>query len=506
MAFTGAALLAALPLALAQSSSSAAVTPIPSGPPFPDTTYPNATVPYAVAGAQTNQTSPPSYPAPWGEGLGDWADAYQQARAFVSQLTLTEKVNLTTGVGWQGEQCVGNNGAIPRLAFKSMCLQDSPLGVRFGDFATAQPAGVTIAATWDRSLFYLRGLNMGEEHRDKGVDIFLGPVVGPLGRAPAGGRNWEGFSPDPYLSGVAVAETVRGVQDANVIACTKHYILNEQEHFRQGPPPDYLTEALSSNIDDKTMHELYLWPFVDAVRAGTGAMMCSYQQINNSYGCQNSYTMNHLLKNELGFQGFILSDWDAQHSGVASALAGLDQTMPGDESFDSGTAYWGGNLTIAVLNGTIPQWRIDDMAVRIMAAYYYVDRPGHEVDTNFDSWTQDTFGFQHFFASEDYRQVNWHVDVQQNHGQDARNFAAKGTVLLKNTGGLPLTGQEKLTAVFGSDAAENQYGPNGCPDRGCDNGTLAMGWGSGTANFPYLITPLEAIKAEVSRSSMVLTK
>ena len=253
--------LAALPLTIAQVN--------PKGPPFPDTTYPNATVPYAVAGAQSNQTSPPEYPSPWGTGLGDWASAYQQAIAFVSQLTLTEKVNLTTGVGWESEQCVGNIGEIPRLAFRAMCLEDSPLGVRFGDFDSAFSAGVTVAATWDRALLYQRGYDMGSEMRDKGVDMQLGPVVGPIGRSPEGGRNWEGFSPDPYLSGAAVWQTVKGIQAAGVIATTKHYILNEQEHFRQ-PSTDPELPSSSSNIDDRTMHELYLWPFADAVRAGSG--------------------------------------------------------------------------------------------------------------------------------------------------------------------------------------------------------------------------------------------
>ena len=144
---------------------------------------------------------------------------------------------------------------------------------------------------------------MGEEHRGKGVDAQLGPVCGPLGRSPEGGRNWEGFSPDPYLTGQLIAPTVQGIQSAGVIATTKHFIANEQEHFRQvgeSTPRGYnITESLSSNIDDKTMHELYLWPFADAVRAGTGSVMCSYQQINNSYACANSYTQNYLLKNEL---------------------------------------------------------------------------------------------------------------------------------------------------------------------------------------------------------------
>lgn len=219
---------------------------------------------------------------------------------------------------------------------------------------------------------------MGAEAAQKGVDIQLGPAIGPLGRFPNGGRNWEGFSPDPYLAGQVVAETVKGIQSSGVVATTKHYIVNEQEHFRQVGESQgngyNITATLSSNVDDKTMHEVYLWPFADAVKAGTGAIMCSYQQINNSYGCANSYTLNHLLKNELGFQGFIMSDWAAQHSGMGTAFAGLDMTMPGDTLFNTGYTFFGTNLTIGVLNGTVPQYRLDDMAVRIMSAYYYVGR------------------------------------------------------------------------------------------------------------------------------------
>jgi len=128
---------------------------------------------------------------------------------------------------------------------------------------------------------------MGSEHYAKGVDMQLGPVVGPLGRSPEGGRNWEGFSPDPVLSGIAVAQHVYGIQDAGVIACTKHFIGYEQEHFRQSSESDgygyNITQSVSSNIDDVTMHELYLWPFADAVRAGTAAFMCSYNQVSHSF-------------------------------------------------------------------------------------------------------------------------------------------------------------------------------------------------------------------------------
>jgi len=350
---------------------------------------------------------------------------------------------------------------------------------------------------------------MGSEHRSKGVDMQLGPVVSPLGRSPEGGRNWEGFSPDPVLSGIAVGQTVQGIQAAGVIACTKHFILNEQEHFRQAGASNNFgintAEAISSNADDVTMHELYLWPFADAVRAGTGSIMCSYNQINNSYACANSYVLNYLLKGELGFQGFVTSDWGAQHAGVSTALAGLDMTMPGDTAFDSGYTFFGTNLTAAVLNGTLPEWRLDDMCTRIMAAFYYVGRDKYQVPINFNVWSLDTYGYIHPVPEIGYQQINWHVDVRDSHSQLIREHAAKSTVLLKNANNaLPLTGKEKFTAVIGWDAVVNTWGPNGCSDRGCDNGTLAMGWGSGTANFPYLVDPLTAIQNEVLQNDGVV--
>lgn len=385
----------------------------------------------------------------------------------MAQLTLLEKVNLTTGVGWEGEACVGNVGSIPRLGFKALCMQDSPLGIRDTDYNSAFPAGGTVAQSWDRNVWYQRGYAMASEHRGKGIDVQLGPVVGPIGRSPEGGRNWEGFSPDPVLSGVAVAQTIKGMQDAGVMACTKHLIGNEQEHFRQsGEAQGYgynISESISSNIDDVTMHELYLWPFADAVRAGTASVMCSYNQINNSYACQNSYLLNHLLKRELGFQGFVMSDWQAQHAGVSTALSGLDMTMPGDTVFDSGKSYWGPNLTLAVVNGSLPEYRLDDMATRIMAGYYYVGRDKASVPVNFNSWTLDTYGYQHAYAQVGYGLVNQHVDVRDGHGAQIRQFAAKSNILLKNVNNaLPLTGKEKFTAVIGEDADTNTYGPNGC--------------------------------------------
>lgn len=462
---------------------------------LPRQALPNTTSP---GSGDKSQFSPPFYPSPWMSGLGDWADAYEKARDFVSQLTLLEKVNLTTGVGWQGEQCVGQVGSIPRLGLRSLCMQDAPSGVRSTDYNSVFSSGQTVAATFDKGLFYARGHAMGEEHKAKGVTVQLGPVAGPLGRAPAGGRNWEGFSPDPYLTGIAIAETIKGTQDAGIIACAKHFIVNEQEHFRIAPEAvgyGYnITESVSSNVDDTTMHELYLWPFADAVRAGVGSIMCSYNQINNSYGCQNSKLLNNILKDELGFQGFVMSDWQAQHTGAASAAAGLDMTMPGDTTFNTGDSFWGTNLTLAVINGTVPEWRIDDMAMRIMAAYFKVGLTLNEPPINFDSWTLDTFGPLHASVGANIQQVNWHVDVRGDHNTLIRDIGARATVLLKNiNNALPLK-KPRFLAVIGGDAGPNINGPNSCYDRICNKGTLGMAWGSGSSNFPYLVTPDVALQ------------
>ncbi|CAG8956788.1 hypothetical protein HYFRA_00011177 [Hymenoscyphus fraxineus] len=448
-------------------------------------------------------TSPPHYPSPWMRGAEGWEEAYEKAKAFVSGLTLTEKVNLTTGVGWSGEQCVGNTGSIPRLDFRGLCLQDGPLGIRFTDFATLWPSGMNAGATWSRRLIKERGFAMAEEHKKKGVDIQLSPVAGPLGRTPLGGRNWEGFASDPVLTGIAMAETIKGIQDAGVIATAKHFIGNEQEHNRD-LTDNGNTPAYSANIDDKTMHELYLWPFADAVRAGVGAIMSSYNQINNSYAAQNSYLVNYILKNELDFQGFVMSDWWSQHTGVAAALAGTDMSMAGDKLFASGDTWWGGSLTEAVLNGTVPQWRLDDMATRIMSAYFKVGAEKARVPINFSSWTNETFGWRHDQADEYWEQVNWHVDVQGDHKVLAREVAGASTVLLKNNGVLPLSGP-KSVAVIGEDAHDNPAGPNSFADRGGNSGTLAQGWGSGSANYPYLIAPVTALRAQAAESKSAFT-
>lgn len=410
-------------------------------------------------------------------------------------MTLAEKTNLTSGTGIFMGRCVGNTGSALRVGIPQLCLQDGPLGVRNTDHNTAFPAGITTGATWDKDLMHRRGVAIGEEFRGKGVNVYLGPSVGALGRKPRGGRNWEGFGSDPVLQAFGGAMTVEGAQSTGVIATIKHLIANEQEMYRM---TNLIKPAISSNVDDRAMHELYLWPFAEGVRSGVGAAMIAYNDVNGSACSQNSHIINGLLKDELGFQGFVMSDWLAQISGVPSALAGLDMNMPGDINpvpLVTGASYWMYEYTRAVLNGSVPVDRLDDSVTRILAAYFQMGQDQNYPRPNFDTNTQNAEGPLYPGALiSPSGVVNEFVDVQGNHAEVAREVARDAITLLKNDGTLPLKSNSSLK-VFGTDAEKNPDGINNCADQGCNKGTLGMGWGSGSARYPYMNSPIDGFKA-----------
>ncbi|TKA78001.1 hypothetical protein B0A55_03842 [Friedmanniomyces simplex] len=243
--------------------------------------------------------------------------------------------------------------------------------------------------------------------------------------------------------------------------------------------------------------------------------------------------MNGILKDELGFQGFVQSDWLAQRSGVASALAGLDMSMPGDGlGWQDGKSLWGSELTKAVLNASVPVERLNDMALRIVATWYQLgqddDRrwPNRTMGggPNFSSWTNDEVGnlYPESPDSEDTGVVNKYVPVRQtveggNHDELARRIAREGIVLVKNEGGIlpiPRSAEGLATkakngklriGIFGEDAFPNPKGDNTCPDRGCNEGTLAMGWGSGAVELPYLVAPAQALHREFDNATVQVT-
>lgn len=304
-----------------------------------------------------------------------------------------------------------------------------------------------------------------------------------------------------------------GHQDGGVQATAKHYIGNEQETQRNPTFRSNVSitaknqEAISSNIDDRTMHEAYLWPFANAVKAGVASVMCSYQRLNGSYACENTKSQNGLLKGELGFQGYIMSDWGATHSGVASMEGGLDMNMPGGLgsygfTYKDVGSFFGGNVTAAINNGSIPESRVDDMIHRIMTPYYLfgqdqddwplVDPSSVHLNTNFGPQSDwDRQDWTAMVGGESSR------DVRDNHSELIRKHANAATVLLKNVRnetnalGLPLKSPKSI-AIFGNDAGD--------PIEGFYNqanyefGTLVAGGGSGTGRATYIDTPLDAMK------------
>ncbi|POR31033.1 Beta-glucosidase [Tolypocladium paradoxum] len=457
--------------------------------------------PVAVDGSRSRVPDgyyvPAYYPAPYGGWADGWAESYRKAKKLVDAMTLAEKTNITGGTGiFMGARCNGNTGSVPRLGIPQLCLNDGHNGVRQADHVTVFPDGITAGATFDKQLLRRRGDAIGREARGKGVNVWLGPTVGPLGRKPKGGRNWEGFGADPVLQAVGARETIRGVQAQGVIATIKHFVGNEQEMYRMYNP---FQDAYSSNIDDRVLHEVYMWPFAEGIRAGVGAVMAAYNAVNGSACSQHPYLINGLLKDELGLQGFVMSDWLGHMSGVASALAGLDMDMPGDTQIPLlGNSYWMHELTRSALNGSVPMDRLNDMATRILAAWYKMGQDGADYPaTNFDTNTRSREGLLYPAAFPDTPTgvVNRFVPVQADHDVVARQVAQDAITMLKNDGGLLPLSVSRALKVFGTDAQTNPDGPNACADRNCNKGTLGQGWGSGTVEYAYLDDPIGALRA-----------
>ena len=458
-------------------------------------------------------TSPTVYPSPQAYGAGNWSDAYGRARALVSRMTLEEMNNVTYGMSGSGTGCVGVSGGVPRLRFPGLCLQDAGNGVRNTDGVNAYASGIHIGTSWNATLAYERAHFMGAEFRSKGANVALGSVVGPIGRVAEGGRNWEGFGADPYLNGILGAEFVIGLQE-NVISSIKHVVAYEQETNRnpllRGSP---VTQSTSANVDDQTMHELYLWPFQDLIYAGAGCVMCSYNRINNTYACENSKVMNGLLKGELNFQGFVVSDWVGQHSGIASANAGLDMAMPDSPYWDKG------QLVDAVKDGDLNKTRLVDMATRIVATWY-------QAGQNSTEFPELGVGLP-----PDLLKPHVYVDAKDlNSKPSLLQQAIEGHVLVKNINrALPLS-KPKVLSIFGYDAVvQSSFTPG--PERigalsenlfaqnweaidlkvsqlaeiaanvpvtdppGTAKGTLIVDGGSGSNTPAYTSSPYDALQA-----------
>ncbi len=254
----------------------------------------------------------------------------------IKNLTLEEKLKLLCGVDrWHLSTANGK--------LKPVLLQDGPSGVRkiYGNNqkepATAMPTLSVVANTWNTALAYLDGATIADDCVEKEVDILLAPGVN-IKRTPLCGRNFEYFSEDPYLSGVMGREFINGVQTKGVGTSLKHYCLNNREFDRS---------YQSSEVDERTMRELYLKPFEIACEAAPWTVMCSYNPVNGVYASQNEWILKDILRDDFGFDGVIVSDWGAVHRPYKAVKATLDLEMPynPDSYKDLKRAYDDGRLT-----------------------------------------------------------------------------------------------------------------------------------------------------------------
>ncbi|KAI9365502.1 glycoside hydrolase superfamily [Zopfochytrium polystomum] len=404
-----------------------------------------------------------------------WSAAVSQAQSLVSTLSLEQKISIVSGTGWQNGPCVGNIDSMVHVGFQGLCLQDSPTGVRYASDVSAFPTAVNLAATFDKTLMYNQGLYMGREFRGKGVSVALGPAMNMM-RAPEGGRAWESGGADPVLSAYTASQQVKGMQSVGVIATAKHWILNDQEYSR---------ETANSVVGKRALNEVYMKPFKACVDAGVGAVMCSYNSVNGTNACESGPFLS-LLKNNLGFQGFVMTDWVAVSTGNNAANAGSDMMMPGGTGFTkTDPQIWGPNLANAVNSGAVQASRVTDMATRVLATWIKMGQnDGTYPAVNFDS-----------FVPANSKKVS----VQSDHATHIRQVGTASSVLVKNSGSaLPLSrAKYAKIAIIGEDA-KGPSALNGCADHGCIDGTVAQGWGSGTTNFPYIAAPDSAITAKAN--------
>jgi beta-glucosidase len=310
----------------------------------------------------------------------------------------------------------------PELCIPDLVLNDAGQGV--GDMTintVAFPAPKAQSSSWDASLQRRFGEALGWEAWHKGINVQLAPGI-EIDRIPMNGRNFEYLGEDPFMSSQGAAALVRGIQSNPVIATPKHYIANSQEIDRMSD---------SSDVDDRTLHEIYVPPYEGAVRDGrAGSVMCSYNRVNGTYACENPETLRKVLEHQLGFDGFVMSDWGGTHSTVEAANAGLDMEM------DLGPGrYFTQPLKEAVEAGEVSKERLDDMVLRIVRPMFRFGLFEHPTPDQPGAYNAD---------------VRRPEDIAL-----ARKLSEDGTVLLKNDGGiLPLTGQGQRLAVIGPGAGE----------------------------------------------------
>jgi beta-glucosidase len=337
------------------------------------------------------------------------AEVEKRVEALLSKMTVEEKITLIGGINDFYTR------AIPRLGLPELRMSDGPLGVHDYGETTAYPAGIALAASWDTDLARRVGISMGQDARARGVHFILAPGMN-IYRAPMNGRNFEYLGEDPYLASRMAVPLIEGIQSQGVIATAKHFAANNMEYGRM----DH-----SSDVDERTLREIYLPTFEASVKeAKVGALMDAYNLVNGTYMTQNGFLNNTIAKKEWGFDGILMSDWEATHDGIAAANNGLDLEMPSPAYMNAKT------LLPAIQRGEVTMPTIDDKVRRIL-------RKAIE------------FGFY------DREQTDVRIPAYSQQGREvALEEARSGIVLLKNENSLlPLDRKKSKTiAVIGPDA------------------------------------------------------
>ena len=350
--------------------------------------------------------------------------------SLVNELTLDEKLSLLHGAqDPTGAAGAGYLPGVPRLGIPPLRLADGPAGIRTNLPATALPAPVALSASFDPDLARRFGQVIGREGRARNQDVLLSPMVNIV-RVPLAGRNFETFGEDPLLAGRMVAEEIRGIEGEGLIATVKHYAANNFEHERM---------SVSADIDERTLQEIYLPGFEAAVDAGVGAAMCAYNKVNGTYACENENLLTDVLRDQFGFEGWVMTDWFARHS-LDALAAGLDQEMPGytlPGPFAQ-PVYFADPLRKAVEAGEIDEALVDRAVGRILGQMNRMGLLGGDVPPR--------------------------PDMDEEAGAAvARDVALAGAVLLRNENDvLPLHDDDLASlVVIGPTAQQLLYGGGG---------------------------------------------
>ncbi|MFC9506170.1 beta-glucosidase [Streptomyces sp. NPDC057002] len=280
--------------------------------------------------------------------------ADRQVNSLVRAMSLDEKISFVHGS--TDPESRGQAGFIPgveRLGIPPLRLTDGPAGIHLAQRATAMPAPVALASTFDDRLARDFGKVIGRDGRALGQDVLLSPMTNII-RVPYGGRNFETFAEDPLLSSRMVAQEIAGIQGEGLMTSVKHFAANNQERDRQ---------TLDARVGEQALREVELPPFEAALKAGASSFMCAYNKVNGVYACENEELLNNVLREQWGFEGWVMSDWRATHS-TKSLSAGLDQEMPLGQYLDA-------PLKKAVQDGSIPQSKLDMSVTRILTQMHH---------------------------------------------------------------------------------------------------------------------------------------